>query len=174
MDIFDYLRRVNTVSFNFPGFGFGIQLDNSVDEDIKKIARDTITFLEDRRVLFVVSEAEVPKYCIQSVDGIRNFLTITLSRLPMPKNEEDITDLEICLREMRAACQMMMTSSKAFDLTKPLGHNSSKKSPQELDFIMNIIALRSVFALNIHKISKTYEIPIREPQLKIIIDSYVS
>lgn len=113
-------------------------------------------------------------YCIRSVDEIRSFLTDALSRLPLPESEHHITDLEICLREMRAACQMMMTSYVALDLARPLGSNSPEKMSQEVDFIMSLVALRSVFALNISKISKTYNIPIREPRLKAIIESYVS
>ena len=41
----------------------------------KPVARKVITFLEDRRVLFVVYELESPSHCAESIVKIREFLT---------------------------------------------------------------------------------------------------
>ena len=35
------------------------------------VARRVITFMEDRRVLYVPSEMEVPRHCLESVNQIR-------------------------------------------------------------------------------------------------------
>ncbi len=45
------------------------------------IARDVISYLEDRRVLYNPSELEVPEHCAQSVIEIRHYLTERLADL---------------------------------------------------------------------------------------------
>ncbi len=45
------------------------------------IAQRVIAFLEDRRVLYVPSEIEVPEHCVQSVLKIREFLTNELAKI---------------------------------------------------------------------------------------------
>jgi len=67
------------------------------------IARRVIAFLEDRRVLYVPYEVEIPEHCIESVIRIRDFLTSLLGEHAMGK------DLEVSLRNMRAACRKFMT-----------------------------------------------------------------
>ena len=52
-----------------------------VNEDVK-IAWITVTFLNNRRVLFVVGRTEIPRYYIKTVYEIRNIFTDTLSCLP--------------------------------------------------------------------------------------------
>jgi len=46
-----------------------------------QVARRVVTFLEDRRVLYVPSEMEVPEHCVQPVLEIRRFLTTELQSL---------------------------------------------------------------------------------------------
>lgn len=65
-------------------------------------ARRVITFLEDRRVLYVPSEMETPYYCIKSILEIRNFLTEELAKL------QSSTELSESLRAMRAACRKFL------------------------------------------------------------------
>ncbi|MFL5381427.1 MAG: DUF6650 family protein [Longimicrobiaceae bacterium] len=65
-------------------------------------ARRVLSFLEDRRVLYVPYEVEVPQHCIDSVLEIRRFLTDEIGRLP-PDSE-----LTASLRAMRSACRRFL------------------------------------------------------------------
>lgn len=78
---------------------FGISWNPAAPE--VTVARRVITFLEDRRVLFVDSEMEMPEHCAASVLEIRRYLTSELQQL---------TDSDLCnaLRAMRAACRKFL------------------------------------------------------------------
>lgn len=67
-------------------------------------ARRVIAFLEDRRVLYVPSEMEVPAHCVRSVLKIRSFLTDEIAGLNAN------SDLVKSLRAMRAACRKFLNS----------------------------------------------------------------
>lgn len=62
-------------------------------------ARRVLTFLEDRQILYVPYEVEVPERCIVSVMRLREFLTELLGDHAMSR---DLTD---SIRAMRAACR---------------------------------------------------------------------
>ena len=68
------------------------------------VARRVITFLEDRRVLYVPSEMETPDYCVKSILEIRQYLTKELASL------ESSTELAASLRAMRAACRKFLNT----------------------------------------------------------------
>lgn len=173
MSLSDFLNRVNGFSFSTPVVGAGIQWDKQQHYGAEKIARDVIVFLEDRRVLYTHQGFDTVKYCIESIMQIRSRLTDSITELPLPKNANDISDLEICLREMRTACQMAITTLSEVE-DKSLYRNyeeyDNMRNP-EYDFIMGLIVLRSVFAKNIYKISQLYGIPIRNPELRLLIDT---
>lgn len=80
--------------FSFPIFG--ISWNPSKPEIV--VARKVITFLEDRRVLYVVYELESPKHCAESVIKIRVFLTEQLFDL------DTKSELATTLRAIRSAC----------------------------------------------------------------------
>jgi hypothetical protein len=71
-------------------------------------ARRVLTFLEDRRVLYVDSEMELPDHCVQSVLRIREFLTSELGSM-------DSIDDEFAgvLRAMRAACHKFLRTTQS-------------------------------------------------------------
>ena len=71
----------------------------------RTIAREIITFLEDRRVLYVPSEMEVPEHCAQSVLRIREFLTAQIGGI------EAKSQLSTSLRAMRAACRKFLNTT---------------------------------------------------------------
>lgn len=73
------------------------------------VARRVLAFLEDRRVLFVPSEMEVPEHCVESVLRIREFLTAELGALNPEKK------LAPSLRAMRAACRKFLATVEADD-----------------------------------------------------------
>ena len=182
MSIYDFLRRVNGFSISTPVGGGGIQWDNRSTDKDKETARRVITFLEDRRVLYVEGQLEVPKYCIKSIFEIREFLTNTICNLPLTGNDKEMTVLEISLREMRSACQMALTTLQALglyvDFSEQYGSNYATRKEgigdPNYDFVMALVTLRTVFAININKISKRYEVPVRDNRLQVLIDSYMS
>ncbi len=77
------------------------------------VARNVITFLEDRRVLYNPYEMEVPRYCIDSVIEIRRFLTAQIADLA--------DDDGLCrnLRAMRAACRKFLDTVNDGDGRRP-------------------------------------------------------
>lgn len=71
-------------------------------EGDKKIARDVVTFLEDRRLLFGDRHCEDEAHCIASALEIRTFLTEQIGRAKSGK------ELEGSLRFMRTACRQFV------------------------------------------------------------------
>jgi hypothetical protein len=69
-------------------------------------ARQVLTYLEDRRVLYAPWNVEVPSHCVDSVIEIRRFLTGVLGQL-------DDGDDKIVphLRAMRAACRQFLATT---------------------------------------------------------------
>lgn len=65
-------------------------------------AREMITFLEDKRVLYAPYEVEVPEHVIESVLDIRRFMTQSLGRGGLSQ------ELASSLRAIRAACRKFM------------------------------------------------------------------
>ena len=93
----DIIKRITGISSPI----FGISWNPEHTE--RDFAREVITFLEDRRVLYVPSEMEVPHHCVESVLQIRQFLTSMIGKLP-----ED-SELAKSLRAMRAACRKFLS-----------------------------------------------------------------
>lgn len=65
-------------------------------------ARRVIAFLEDRRVLYVPDQLEVPSHCVRSVLDIRRFLSSELEKLDAG------SEFAASLRAMRAACRKFL------------------------------------------------------------------
>ena len=65
-------------------------------------ARRVIAFLEDRRVLYVPDELEVPSHCVHSILDIRRFLSAELGKL------DGGSEFAASLRAMRAACRKFL------------------------------------------------------------------
>jgi len=86
---------------------FGAQWNPSEAECA--VARRVLAFLEDRRVLYVPSEMEIPHHCVESVLRIREFLTTELGKLDSEK------EISRSLRAMRAACRKFLTTVEADD-----------------------------------------------------------
>ncbi len=97
-------RAWDTMLSRITGFStpvFGVQWTPSADE--RKVAQEAVSFLEDRRVLFVPHEAELPHHCVESVEGIRVKLTELIGRLT------GASILQTALRHMRAACREFLS-----------------------------------------------------------------
>lgn len=75
---------------------FGLQWEPPTPE--RDLARRLVAFLENRRVLFVEGEAEIPDHAARSVIEIRAFLTDIIQEAPAGSK------VEAAARQMRAAC----------------------------------------------------------------------
>ncbi len=93
----DILSRLT--GFSTPVFGLSFQPSRAEQE----FARQVVTFLEDRRVLFHPFAMETLHECVNSVLDIRKFLTDILLRM----DQESLSDgvLAQNIRSMRAACR---------------------------------------------------------------------
>jgi hypothetical protein len=143
--------------FSCPVFGVSW---NPVEADVTK-ARRIISFLEDRRVLYVPSEVEVPGHCVHSVLEIRRFLTSEIGNLAfddeLPKN----------LRGMRAACRKFLSTVVDDDrdiviFANRLGHYAS------WTFIGALGEMRGVFGMHIAKIAIQYGIDVEDDLASIL------
>lgn len=105
----------------------------------RKIARRVIAFLENRRVLFVPFDYEVPGHCIESVIEMRHFLTSELQALDSDK------DIAQSLRAMRAACRKFLDDDPWHG--SPRGY----VSPRMLESALG--ELRGVFGIHIARLA---------------------
>ncbi|WP_155128680.1 DUF6650 family protein [[Actinomadura] parvosata] len=88
---------------------FGIQWQKTSTD--RRIAREVIVFLEDRRLLFGDRHVEDEGHCVRSALQIRAFLTEQLKRHEMGR------ELSTALKAMRAACRQFV------DVAGPQGEN---------------------------------------------------
>ena len=127
----------------------------------RAVARRVLTFLEDRRVLYVPSEMEIPSYGIHSVIEIRRFLTSELGQLTSDGQ------LAQCLRGMRAACRKFLDAVGPED--GPVvrhafqhGHSASWEFNQALD------EMRGVFGIYIAVLAATHGLDVEPGLAKIV------
>lgn len=125
-------------------------------------ARRIITFLEDRRVLYVPSEMEVPQQCVDSVIHIREFLTNELGNL------DSGNELAISLRAMRGACRKFLnrvSNDKNGEIIRYGNHLNHWAS-----WVFNdaLGQMRGVFGIHIAKIASNYGLDI-EDELAVIV-----
>jgi len=154
----DIIKRINGIST--PVFGVSWEPKNSE----RDIAKEVITYLEDRRVLYVPSEMEVPQHCIKSVLKIREFLTSKISKL-----EQD-SELSNSLRAMRAACRKFLNTinSKDGDIIK---YGAKRGHYASWVFNSAIGELRGVFGIHIAKIAVAYGINVEDNLATIMPES---
>jgi hypothetical protein len=141
--------------FSTPIFGVSWtppQLDRDVAERV-------ILFLDDRRVLFVPFEAEMPEHCVQSVFDIRRFLTDVLGQGGLGE------DLIGGLRSMRTACRRFITqtdrhhSGGQFSRNQPFGN---------WEFNQALGELRGAFGIHVAQIAMRYGVDVPEPLSSIL------
>ena len=151
----DITKRITGIST--PIFGVSWNPEN-IERDI---ARQVITYLEDRRVLYVPSEMEVPSHCVESVLQMRQFLTSEIGKAP------EGTELTNSLRAMRAACRKFLnqTNDPNGDIIRFGSHEGHFAS---WEFNGAIGELRGVFGIHVAKIAVAYGIDIEEDLASII------
>ena len=113
-----------------------------------QVARRVIAFLEDRRVLFVPSEMEVPDHCVRSVLEIRRFLTREIQALGVG------TDLTESLRAMHVACRKVMNTVGARPEIIVFGAFRAHWASWVFNGALG--ELRGVFGIHIAKLAAAY------------------
>jgi hypothetical protein len=142
--IWDFRTRLTGISNAFAGASW------KPAASVFDTAREVIVFLESKRVLFVPSEMELPKRCVESVINVRDYLTAAIQKLnekePLTKN----------LRAMRIACNKFLQSmtQEVIDNGNKSGHYAS------WIFAGALGEMRGVFGIHIAIISETYDVQI--------------
>lgn len=138
---------------------FGVQWNPPEAECVA--ARRVLAFLEDRRVLYVPSEMEVPHHCVESVLRIREFITVELGKLGSD------SELAQSLMAMRAACRKFLATVEADDrriieFAHSQGHFAS--------WVFNgaVGELRGVFGVHVTRIAAAHGLDV-EDQLAAIL-----
>jgi hypothetical protein len=124
-------------------------------------ARRVLAYLEDRRVLFVPSEMEVPHHCVESVIQIRAFLTEEIGKLNADQ------ELALSLRAMRAACRKFLATVEADDrrailFGASMGHFAS--------WVFNgaVGELRGVFGVHVARLAAAHGLDVEDPLASIL------
>jgi len=94
----------------------------------QSLARSVLQYLEDRRVLYDPIEAEVPRYCRESVQEIRVRLASFIADSHSP-------ELRNPLRAIQAACRQFLTDAPALD--RPPSRNYMPRNYMEDQWVFN-------------------------------------
>ncbi len=124
-------------------------------------ARRVIAFLEDRRVLFVPSEMEVPHHCVESVLRIREFLTTELGKLDAG------TELALSLRAMRAACRKFLATVEADD-RRAIHFGAHQGHFASWIFNGAVGELRGVFGIHIARLAASHGLDVEDDLASIL------
>ncbi len=154
--------RWREILSRFTGFSTavaGVQWNPSKAE--VTVARTVLTFLEDRRVLWALSEHENPEHAVRSVLEIRAFLTNQISELG------EKAKLSLHLRAMRAACRKFLAAVEAEDRAAERfafhhGHYASWVFHSALG------ELRGVFGVQVAEIAAAHRLSVEEGLASIL------
>jgi len=113
-----------------------------------QVARRVVTFLEDRRVLYLPSEMEVPEHCVESVLEIRRFLTAELQSLA------NGTELADTLRALRAGCRKFLNTVGARSDIVVFGAHHGHWASWEFNGALG--ELRGVFGIHLARLAAGY------------------
>jgi hypothetical protein len=153
LSLADLARRITGFSTPF----FGVQWTPPSAE--REPVRAFLTFLEDRRALYVPYELEVVRYVVPSVQEIRHQCTETLAALP--EASRAITPV----RAIRGACRLF--------LEQPLLDMTNLPWPHLRQFDSSIFytalgELRAVVGLQVGILALLYEIGLEGDLMTII------
>ena len=110
-------------------------------------ARQTLTYLEDRRVLYAPWNVEVPEHCVESILDIRRTLTGLLGQL-----DDHDDDIAPHLRAMRAACRQFLTTTDQLR-NGPIGLRPWMDGTPGWMFNDALGELRDVFGIHVAQLS---------------------
>ena len=143
--------------FSVPVFG----LQWNPPEAERAVAQRVLAFLEDRRVLYVPSEMEVPSRGVQSVLRIREFLTGELGKRT---GDGQLTQ---SLRAMRAACRKFLDAVGPED-GPIVRHGFDHGHYASWEFNQALGELRGVFGIYIAILAATHGLDIEKGLASIV------
>jgi hypothetical protein len=121
----------------------------------KEIAKETIVFLENRRVLFGKRHDEDGPYCLHSANEIRHFLTPKIAAA----RSEDLSD---SLRAMRAAARQFA------DEAGPGARNFAGGWHPGNMFWLALGDFRTLMGVQIARIASRYGLEVEEDLMQIL------
>lgn len=142
---------------------FGVSWEPPVSD--VAVAHALLTFLEDRRVLYVPSEVEVRHHCIMSVLEIRRYLTDVLAA---GGTADELGDH---LRAMRTACRKFLTTVGHDDPMDELWFPEPRDGvPGLQDWSLNqaLGELRGVFGVHIAQLAAKYGVDVEDGLASIL------
>ena len=137
-------KKVTGVSTPFGG----VQWEHGLADDVQ--AQNIVDFLSDRRVLFNDGELEVPRFCVESVHEIRQFLTDTLR-----ENQQD-TPVRSCLLDLLGACRKFDNTITQKCPSLQHGHLSNQFFEQ-ISFFTSLGELRGAFGVQLDFLKDMYD-----------------
>lgn len=114
----------------------------------KGIARKIVKFLEQRGVLFMNIEHEIPFYVFDSIKEIRTFLTQVQIEI------DSDSPLEIIIDSINHACREYMNTNS---------HNADQE-----DMRIGLGVMRKIIGINLKDLQKMYDVKIKSPLLDIL------
>lgn len=138
---------------------FGVQWNPPEAEC--SVARRAIAFLEDRRVLYVPSEMELPHHCVESVLRIREFLTAELGKL------DSESEVAKSLRAMRAACRKFLGTVEA-DQGRIIQFGASNGHYASWIFNGAVGELRGVFGIHVAALAASHGLDVEDELASIL------
>lgn len=138
---------------------FGLQWNPTEAEC--SVARRVISFLEDRRVLYVPSEMELPPHCVESVLRIREFLTTELGKL------DPDSEIAKSLRAMRAACRKFLGTVEA-DQGQIIQFGASHGHYASWVFNGAVGELRGVFGIHVAALAASHGLDVEDDLASIL------
>lgn len=146
-------RRVTGLS----AFGFGAQWQYTESE--RDIVRRFITFLEDRRALYVPTQVEIEGDVIWSVQSIREQSTKTISEL----SESSASAGPV--RAIRASCRKYLESSKqAYPNIIALNSEAGRAAP----WLIALGEFRSTVGMQIAILAVSHDLSVEEELASIL------
>jgi hypothetical protein len=127
----------------------------SPPEPERAVARRILTFLEDRRVLYVDSEMEIPSHCVDSILRIRELLTTEIGRLTGDG------ELVSSLRALRAACRKFLDTVNDGD-PEIIRFGGSPGHYASWTFNGALGGLRGVFGVHAARLAAAYGIDVED------------
>lgn len=124
------------------------------------VARRIVTFLEDRRVLYVPSEMEMPHHCVRSIMEIRRFVTDELTGVDAK------SEIAATLRAMRAACRKFLNTVGERDGI--VENATSHGHWASWVFTGALGEMRGVFGVHLAKLAVAYGLDVEDDLASII------
>jgi len=151
----ELLSRIT--GFSVPIFG----VSWNPPEAERSVAKRVLAVLEDKRVLYRLTEFEYPDGCKTSVEDIREKLTDEIGKL------ETNTELAKILRGMRSACRAFLDTVQ---MERLVVHRLSEYPypAKHWEFIEALSALRKDFGYRVAALAVSYGVDI-ESELQSIV-----